>query len=54
MLGAGRLHDLAWSLEMDAATSELGELARAVNKLRLELDAVVRALRQTHSDIWID
>jgi HPt (histidine-containing phosphotransfer) domain-containing protein len=54
MLGAGRLHDLAWSLEMDALSSELQVLARAVNKLRTELDAVVEALRKTHPEAWTD
>ena len=50
MIGAGRLHDLAWSLEMDADSTPLPMLARAVNSLRLELDAVVAALRKAHSD----
>ena len=54
MLGAGRLHDLAWSLEMDAETSELPVLARAVGKLRVELDAVVAALRRTHPEVWTE
>lgn len=52
MLGAGRLHDLAWSLEMDADSSTLPALARAVNKLRLELDAVVASLRRAHPEAW--
>jgi HPt (histidine-containing phosphotransfer) domain-containing protein len=52
MLGAGRLHDLAWSLEMDAATTELQALARAVNTIRLELDAVVAALHRAHPEAW--
>jgi HPt (histidine-containing phosphotransfer) domain-containing protein len=50
MLGAGRLHDLAWSLEMDADRHDLQLLARSVNTLRLELDAVVTALRRTHPE----
>ena len=54
MLGAGRLHDLAWSLEMDATNSELSVLARAVNRLRLELDAVVAALRKAHPEAWTE
>jgi HPt (histidine-containing phosphotransfer) domain-containing protein len=52
MLGAGRLHDLAWSLEMDTDSSTLPALARAVNKLRLELDAVVAALHRAHPEAW--
>lgn len=52
MLGAGHLHDLAWSLEMDAATSDLPVLARAVSKIRTELDAVVAAVRRAHPEVW--
>ena len=54
MLGAGHLHDLAWSLEMDAETSELQVLARAVNRLRVELDAVIAALRNAHPEACND
>jgi HPt (histidine-containing phosphotransfer) domain-containing protein len=54
MLGAGRLHDLAWSLEMDALGSDLPDLARAVHKLRVELDAVVAALRRAHPEVLVD
>jgi HPt (histidine-containing phosphotransfer) domain-containing protein len=50
MLGAGHLHDLAWGLEMDADRSDLQELARSVNALRRELDAVVAALRRAHPE----
>lgn len=50
MLGAGHLHDLAWSLEMDAETSLLPVLGRSVNKLRLELDAVIAAIRRAHPE----
>ena len=52
MLGAGHLHDLAWSLEMDSDSSALPTLARAVGRLRVELDAVVAALRRTHPEAW--
>ncbi len=54
MLGAGHLHDLLWSLEMDAEHSELQTLARAVAKIRQELDAVVRALRKAHPEAWLE
>ena len=54
MLGAGHLHDLAWSLEMDAESSELQVLARAVNRLRLELDGVIAALRDAHPEACVD
>ena len=50
MIGAGRLHDLAWSLEMDAASSDLQTLARLVNQVRVELDAVIAALRRAHPE----
>lgn len=50
MLGAGRLHDLAWSLEMDADTTPLPLLGRAVSTLRSELDGVIAALRSAHPD----
>lgn len=50
MLGAGHLHDLAWAMEMDAETTALPVLARAVNKLRLELDAVIAAIRRAHPE----
>jgi HPt (histidine-containing phosphotransfer) domain-containing protein len=52
MIGAGRLHDLAWALEMDADSTELTLLARSVNKLRLELDSVITALRRLHPEAW--
>jgi HPt (histidine-containing phosphotransfer) domain-containing protein len=52
MLGAGHLHDLAWSLEMDAGGTDLQALARAVNKIRLELDAVIAALHRAHPEAW--
>jgi HPt (histidine-containing phosphotransfer) domain-containing protein len=54
MLGAGRLHDLAWSLELDAETGELQLLARDVSRLRIELDAVVLALRRAHPEAWTE
>jgi HPt (histidine-containing phosphotransfer) domain-containing protein len=54
LVGAGRLHDLAWALEMDATDSELQLLARAVGKLRIELDAVVAALHKAHPEAWIE
>lgn len=54
MLGAGHLHDLAWSLEMDAETTELPMLGRAVSKLRVELDSVIAALRKAHPEAWVE
>ena len=54
MIGAGHLHDLAWSLEMDADSSNLSSLARAVTRVRTELDNVVAALRRAHPDVWCD
>ena len=53
MLGAGRLHDLAWSLEMDAADG-LSTLRIAVNTLHAELDAVVASLHAAHPEAWTE
>jgi HPt (histidine-containing phosphotransfer) domain-containing protein len=50
LFGAGRLHDLAWSLEMDADQSDLKALARDVSKVRTELDSVVASLRRAHPE----
>lgn len=52
MLGAGHLHDLAWSLEMDAETTELPALGRAVSKLRTELEVVIAAIKKAHPEVW--
>lgn len=54
LVGAGHLHDLAWSLEMDAATSDLQLLGREVNKIRVELDGVIAALRRAHPEAFAD
>jgi HPt (histidine-containing phosphotransfer) domain-containing protein len=54
LIGAGRLHDLAWALEMDAPGSELKLLARDVGRLRVELDAVVASLHRAHPEAWTE
>jgi HPt (histidine-containing phosphotransfer) domain-containing protein len=54
MLGAGRLHDLAWSLELDGADSDLQTLADAITRLQAEFDAVVLSLRHAHPDALTD
>lgn len=54
MLGAGRLHDLAWSLELDAFSSDTRTLRMAVDSLRRELDAVVQSLQSAHPEAWSD
>ena len=54
MLGAGRLHDLAWAIEMDAFTSELSALGRAVDALRVELSAVIASLHKAHPEAWAE
>jgi HPt (histidine-containing phosphotransfer) domain-containing protein len=54
LVGAGRLHDLAWALEMDALSTELPLLARTVGKMRVELDAVVASLHRAHPEAWAD
>jgi len=54
MLGAGRLHDLAWAIELDARSSELPALERAVDAINREFHAVLAALRATHPDACRD
>ncbi len=53
MLGAGRLHDLAWSLEMDAE-DDLSTLHTADNILHAEFDAVVASNHGAHPEAWTD
>jgi HPt (histidine-containing phosphotransfer) domain-containing protein len=48
LLGAGRLHDLAFSLEHRAEPGELPELRSAVERLHREFSAVLRALLARH------
>src|SRR5262245_59584669 len=48
LLGAGRLHDLAFSLEHRARPGELKELRSAVARLNGEFRAVLHALRARH------
>jgi HPt (histidine-containing phosphotransfer) domain-containing protein len=50
MLGAGRLHDLAWSLELDAASSDIADLRRSVVALRSELETVVSNLYKAYPE----
>jgi HPt (histidine-containing phosphotransfer) domain-containing protein len=50
MLGAGRLHDLAWGLELDADDSDRDTLAVSVKTLRLEFETVVGSLHDAHPD----
>jgi HPt (histidine-containing phosphotransfer) domain-containing protein len=52
MIGAGRLHDLAWALEMDASTSEPPALGDAVKALRTEFQAVIDSLHKAHPEAW--
>jgi HPt (histidine-containing phosphotransfer) domain-containing protein len=54
MLGAGRLHDLAWGLELDGADTDLQTLRLAVTKLNAEFDAVVSSLHTAHPDALTD
>jgi HPt (histidine-containing phosphotransfer) domain-containing protein len=53
MLGAGRLHDLAWSLEMDAE-DPLSSLRSAVGILATEFEAVVASIYAAHPEAWTD
>lgn len=48
MIGAGRLHDLAWSLEQDAASSEVSALHSAVAAMHDEFAHVLSALKAAH------
>ena len=50
MLGAGRLHDIAWHIELDAMTTELPGLRLAVDAMRDEFTAVLTALRDAHPE----
>jgi HPt (histidine-containing phosphotransfer) domain-containing protein len=50
MLGAGRLHDLAWGLELDADDSDRDALAGSVKTLRVEFETVVVSLHDAHPD----
>jgi HPt (histidine-containing phosphotransfer) domain-containing protein len=52
MFGAGRLYNLAWTLEMDAPTEELGSLGATLSALYDEYRAVVSALQSAHPDAW--
>jgi HPt (histidine-containing phosphotransfer) domain-containing protein len=54
MLGAGRLHDLAWGLEMDGADSDLPTLQHAVARVGVEFDAVLTSLQIAHPDALAD
>ena len=52
LIGAGRLHDIAWALEMDAARGDFLALRQAVEAMRAELDAVVDAIHRAHPEAW--
>ena len=54
MLGAGRLHDLAWSLVLDAKDSDVASLRLSLVALRDELEAVVHALHTAHPEAWTE
>jgi HPt (histidine-containing phosphotransfer) domain-containing protein len=54
MLGAGRLHDLAWGVELDAEQSDMATLDQAVAKLDAEFIVVLAALHQAHPEAWLD
>lgn len=50
LLGAGRLHDLAFALEHHAEPAETQELKNAVDGLNGEFTAVLHALRARHPE----
>jgi HPt (histidine-containing phosphotransfer) domain-containing protein len=54
LFGAGRLHDLAWGLALDATATDQQMLAHAVTSLRVEFAAVVCSLRHAHPEAWVD
>jgi HPt (histidine-containing phosphotransfer) domain-containing protein len=54
MFGAGRLHDLAWGLDLDGADSDLSTLQDAVARVAFEFDAVVTSLHNAHPDALAD
>ena len=54
MLGAGRLHDLAWSLEMNAHVAHPDDMASSLGAIKTEFQAVVAALQHAHPEAWPD
>ena len=50
LVGAGRLHDLAFSLEHRAEPGELEELKSVLARLNGEFSAVLHALRARHAN----
>ena len=54
MLGAGRLHDLAWHIELDAHRSDLSALSRSVDGVGGELDLVIANLQKAHPEAWTE
>lgn len=50
LLGAGRLHALAFTLEHSAIASDLPSLRAAISGLNLEFSAVLAALQAQHPE----
>jgi len=50
LLGAGRLHDLAFALEHNAIASDLPALRAGIAGLNLEFSAVLAALQAQHPE----
>jgi HPt (histidine-containing phosphotransfer) domain-containing protein len=52
LFGAGRLYDLAWALEIDAAHEDLTGLCSRLDALQQEYRSVVSALQTAHPEAW--
>ena len=50
MLGAGRLHDLAWTVEMEAEAGQIDDLCQSLDAIRQEFIAVKAALHDAHPE----
>jgi HPt (histidine-containing phosphotransfer) domain-containing protein len=50
MLGAGRLHDLAWTMELDADAGDVRDLGCSLEAIRGEFAAVKAALHHAHPE----
>jgi HPt (histidine-containing phosphotransfer) domain-containing protein len=54
MLGAGRLHALAWTMEMEADAAHFSDLGCSLEAIRREFAAVKAALHDAHPEAGIE
>lgn len=54
LIGAGRLHDLAWAIESEAANGDVHGLRHTVEAVHQEFAAVVSTLQLAHPEAWAD